>query len=131
MFMDASAIVAILMRETGWELLESKADEVKRKLTSALAVYEAVLGVARKLSCGMDEAQAAVNGFLREASASTVTIDEAIGTEAISAHARFGKGRHRASLNMGDCFAYACAKVHRVPLLCRGDDFVHTDITIA
>ena len=41
------------------------------------------------------------------------------------------KGRHRAALNMGDCFAYACAKMNRVPLLCKGDDFVHTDIRIA
>jgi ribonuclease VapC len=131
MFLDASAIVAILTKETDWELLELKADRAERRLTSALAVYEAVLGVARKLSCGLHEGRAAVEGFLREANASTVAIDEAIGAEAISVHARFGKGRHRASLNMGDCFAYACAKAHGVPLLFKGEDFIHTDITPA
>lgn len=47
---------------------------------------------------------------------------------AIDAFARFGKGRHPAALNMGDCFAYACARVHRVPLLYKGDDFSLTDI---
>ncbi|WP_446721531.1 type II toxin-antitoxin system VapC family toxin [Methylobacterium sp. DCY52] len=44
------------------------------------------------------------------------------------AHARYGKGRHPARLNLGDCFAYACARVHRVPLLYVGDDFPQTDI---
>lgn len=49
--------------------------------------------------------------------------------EALSAHARFGKGRsHPAKPNLGDCFAYACAWVHGVPLLFVGEDFPHTDI---
>jgi ribonuclease VapC len=130
-FLDASAVVAILGLEEGWELLESKAAGSPGNLVSALAVYESVLGLERKLSCGLQEAQTAVDNFLREAGAMTVPIDAAIGMEAIGAHARFRKGRHRASLNMGDCFAYACAKMHRVPLLCKGDDFVHTDIRIA
>jgi ribonuclease VapC len=48
--------------------------------------------------------------------------------EALTAHARFGKGRHPARLNLGDCFAYACAQVHGVPLRFVGDDFLRTDI---
>jgi ribonuclease VapC len=44
---------------------------------------------------------------------------------------RFGKGRHKAGLNFGDCFAYALAKVEDVPLLCSGQDFSATDIAIA
>jgi len=47
---------------------------------------------------------------------------------ALDAYARYGKGRHRAALNMGDCFAYACAKANRAKLLYKGDDFVHTDL---
>ncbi len=131
MFLDASAIVAILVLEDDWELLEAKAAGSGRKLISALSVYETVLGVARKRSCGLEEAQAAADNFFREAGAVGISIDTAIGMEAISAHARFGRGRHRAALNMGDCFAYACAKIHRVPLLFKGDDFVHTDVRIA
>lgn len=50
---------------------------------------------------------------------------------ALEAHARFGKGRHPAALNMGDCFAYALAKAHGAALLFKGDDFVKTDIALA
>ncbi|MGT2479980.1 type II toxin-antitoxin system VapC family toxin [Methylobacterium oryzae CBMB20] len=50
---------------------------------------------------------------------------------ALAAHARYGKGRHPARLNLGDCFAYACARVHGVPLLYVGDDFPQTDIRSA
>ena len=47
---------------------------------------------------------------------------------AIDAHARYGKGRHRAALNMGDCFAYACAKANDAKLLYKGEDFSKTDL---
>ena len=50
---------------------------------------------------------------------------------AIDAYARFGKGRHPAGLNFGDCFAYACARHFDVPLLYKGDDFALTDIRAA
>lgn len=63
--------------------------------------------------------------FIREASTKFVAIDEEIGQLAIDAFARFGKGRHRAALNMGDCFSYACAKFTGAKLLCMGDDFIH------
>ncbi len=47
---------------------------------------------------------------------------------ALDAFRRYGKGRHRAGLNMGDCFSYALAKATGLPLLFKGDDFVHTDV---
>ena len=50
---------------------------------------------------------------------------------AAQAYAEFGKGRHQAALNMGDCFAYACAKANRARLLFKGDDFSKTDIAPA
>ena len=50
---------------------------------------------------------------------------------ATAAYARFGKGRHPARLNMGDCFAYACAKSHNAKLLYKGNDFAQTDVTPA
>ena len=62
----------------------------------------------------------------------SVAIEERFAAAALTAHERFSKGRgHRAQLNMGDCFAYACAKLLKVPLLCKGNDFRHTDIKIA
>jgi ribonuclease VapC len=57
-----------------------------------------------------------------------VPIGETEQEVALHAHARFGKGVHPAKLNMGDCFAYACARANGVPLLYKGDDFALTDI---
>ena len=54
-----------------------------------------------------------------------------MGRAALSAFDRYGRGRHSAALNMGDCFAYACARQLDLPLLFKGDDFPLTDITIA
>lgn len=131
MFVDASAIVAILTYEEEKSRFEMLLRDSESAMTSPIAIYESVLGVARKLSCSVPAAQRAVADFIAEAEAVIVSIDEKVGDFALSAHDLYGKGRHRASLNMGDCFAYACAKIHRVPLLCKGDDFVHTDIRIA
>ena len=70
-----------------------------------------------------------VRGFLERARISVVAIEDAAATGALDAHARFGKtSMHPARLNMGDCFAYAMAKQHGVPLLYKGDDFAQTDL---
>ena len=58
-------------------------------------------------------------------------MDTSCGRAAISAFDRFGKGRHAAALNLGDCFAYACARELDIPVLCKGNDFPQTDIGIA
>jgi ribonuclease VapC len=57
-------------------------------------------------------------------------VDAEHGKVACSAFSRFGKGRHRAALNYGDCFSYALAISMGEPLLFKGDDFVHTDVTM-
>jgi ribonuclease VapC len=57
-------------------------------------------------------------------------IDREIALVAVEAFDRFGKGRHPAALNMGDCFAYACARQLDAPLLCKGNDFPRTDIKL-
>ena len=131
MFLDASAIVAILLKETDWESLASKVDPDRQNITSALSRYEAVLGVVRSKSCEIEAAQILVEQFLDVAKALIISIDDQIGVEALNAFSRFGRGRHKAALNMGDCFSYACAKAHRVPLLFKGNDFIHTDIRFA
>jgi ribonuclease VapC len=69
--------------------------------------------------------------FLAEAGAVTMAIDVELGLAAIEAFERFGKGRHPAALNLGDCFAYACAQRPSSPLLCKGNDFPRTDAIIA
>jgi ribonuclease VapC len=131
MFLDASAIVAILLKETDWESLASKVDPDRQNITSALSRYEAVLGVVRSRLCEIEAANILVGQFLDQAKVSIISIDDPIGVEALAAFSRFGRGRHKAALNMGDCFAYACAKSRKMPLLFKGNDFIHTDIRIA
>ena len=61
----------------------------------------------------------------------TVSVTKAIGSLAVEASHRYGRGRHKADLNFGDCFSYACARHHGLALLFKGEDFVHTDIEAA
>jgi ribonuclease VapC len=131
MFVDASVIIAVLTYEDEKEIFETKLKNSTAIVTSPIAIYEAVLGVTRKLSCGVRDAQSAVSSFVNETEAEILSIDEAIGEAALTAFDKFGRGKHEAALNMGDCFAYACASSRKMPLLFKGDDFIHTDIRIA
>ncbi len=131
MFVDASAIVAIIAQEADAAALASKLDSAAEAYTSPIAIYEGALGVARLLNAPIEAASALVSDLIEAAEIRSLAIDSAIAQGAIAAFARYGRGRHRAGLNMGDCFAYACAKSLDAPLLCKGDDFRHTDIAIA
>jgi ribonuclease VapC len=68
--------------------------------------------------------------FLQENSVQTVAFDEAHASAALDAYSRFGKGRHPAALNFGDCCTYAVASLTGEPLLCVGDDFARTDLLL-
>jgi len=72
-----------------------------------------------------------VDLFLKLMGITVVAVAAETRTPAIDAYARYGKSRHPAALNFGDCFAYACARHERVPLLYKGDDFPQTDIEAA
>ncbi len=131
MFADASAIVAILVREADGPALAARMGEADRLYTSSIALYESVLGIARVLRVQLDTATAEVDNFVAEARIEIIPITAEIGRAAIDAFARYGRGRHAAQLNMGDCFAYACARSLGVPLLLKGNDFTFTDIGVA
>jgi ribonuclease VapC len=131
MFIDASAIVAMLTDEADGQELATRMARSSHRSTSAIAVFESVAGVARKLSYSIDEARDIVAQFLTTAEIDLVGIGAEQSEAALSAFERFGKGRHPAALNMGDCFAYACAATAKVPLLFKGDDFGRTDIIAA
>jgi ribonuclease VapC len=60
-----------------------------------------------------------------------IALDEAMARLAVEAFRRYGQGRHKASLNFGDCLVYATAKQLRMPLLYKGEDFGHTDLISA
>jgi ribonuclease VapC len=129
MFVDASAIVAILTREPQADELTGRLEQADAPLTSAVAIFEAVLGICRKRHSSVDEARNDVSEFLSAARIELVSIGAKEAETALDAFSRYGKGRgHPAQLNLGDCFAYAVAKNHHASLLFKGDDFGKTDI---
>jgi ribonuclease VapC len=128
MFVDASAVVAIMTLEPGHESLAADLELASRSITSPLAIYEAALAIARLHRRDVGDAKAKVVSFLQRAEIAVVPIDGDAASLALDAQARYGKGSHPARLNMGDCFAYAVAKQHGVPLLYKGNDFSQTDL---
>ncbi len=132
MFVDASAVVAILSRETEADQFADLLDHADAPVTSPIAVFEAALGLCRERHASVQEANADVEEFLALAEIECAAISSAEAKTALLAFARYGKGTgHPAQLNLGDCFAYAVARNRGIPLLFKGDDFTKTDIEIA
>jgi ribonuclease VapC len=131
MFVDASAMIAILVEESDAAPLTRRLEQAAEAFTSPLGVYEAVFGVARVCNVPVSAAHSVLDRFLAQASVRIVPITAETALGAVGAFERYGRGRHPAALNMGDCFAYACAQELDTPLLCKGNDFVQTDITLA
>lgn len=129
LFVDASALVAIIREESeAPELREVLGGHVVR-LTSGLALWETARAMSRGDSDGPLAAMAEAERYCRAFDIAVVPIGAAEAAEAVRAHARYGKGTgHPARLNMGDCFAYACAKANRAKLLYKGEDFARTDL---
>jgi ribonuclease VapC len=128
MFIDASALCAILLEEERARELSSRVDAAEIRVTSPIAVYEAALAIARVHGGAVADAESRVRVFLQRARISIDPVEDETASLALAAHAKYGKGRHPARLNMADCFAYAMAKQHGVALLYQGDDFAKTDL---
>lgn len=128
MFVDASALTAMLTDEQEAGALLARLQTDPRRMTSPLAVWETAIAVARVLALPLDEATEAVARFLDLIGVDVAAVPPEAAAIALDAHARYGKGRHPARLNFGDCFAYACARHHRQKLLFKGLDFALTDI---
>jgi ribonuclease VapC len=131
MFLDASAIIGIIAMEEDAGSLAGRLSQARRLRTSAVAIFEAAAGLARIANAPVADVLALVSRFLKEINATVVSIDGDTAGLAVAAFDRFGKGLHPAALNMGDCFAYACARQGDLPLLCKGHDFPRTDIKLA
>jgi len=123
---DTSALVAIVLGEPDAESLLS-ALQREDAITSAATLVEAEIVVTARQ--GPDAARDLQ--LLIDSSIDVIAFDTAHARAAASAWSRFGKGRHSASLNFGDCLAYAVASVGGVPLLFKGDDFTRTDVQVA
>jgi len=128
MFVDASAWSAIALNEPERAKFREVLIDAEVVLTSAVANWETVRVIVRETEHTVAEANTRLSNLQAGFGARLVEIGATEGAIALDAHARFGKGVHPAKLNMGDCFAYACAKTNGVPLLYKGDDFALTDI---
>ncbi|MCP3735939.1 type II toxin-antitoxin system VapC family toxin [Sphingomonas sp. RP10(2022)] len=128
LFVDASAMVAMLVKEPEHFELEARFGAVDRHLYSAVSAWEASRALAKIRFVTIIEAYVEVEAFAADFRMELVSIGAAEAAIAASAYDRYGKGRHPARLNMGDCFAYACAKTHDARLLYKGDDFSKTDL---
>ncbi len=132
MFVGASAIVAILTREPEADAMADLLESASAPITSPIAVFEAVAGICRKRSASVEEGEQIVREFIANAGIEVIPITMKDAETALAAFARYGKGRgNPAQLNLGDCFAYACAKNHRTAMLYKGDDFARTDVRCA
>ena len=127
-FLDASSIVAIMTSETGFDALAKRIGRGGEFRTSALAIYEATLAVARISDGDIRQALTDVRAFLKGGAISVVPIHEDHSAGALDAFAMFGKPHHAAKLNMGDCFSYALTKSLNASILFVGHDFSQTDL---
>ena len=100
-------------------------------MTSPLAVWETAVSVARVLDLPIGEAADAVSDYLDLMERDAVAVPPQTAKVALDAFDRYGKGRHPARLNFGDCFSYACARRYGQPLMFKGADFPLTDIEAA
>ena len=132
MFVDASAIVAIMMTEPEAAGLILKLNSAESPITSPVAVYESVMAICRHRAISVSQGERDVRQFLALSGVVIAPIGDAEVVTALDAAARYGKGRgHPAQLNMGDCFTYAMARNHGRALLFTGDDFRRTDLRLA
>jgi ribonuclease VapC len=128
MIVDASAIVALLLDEPEARSLADRLEAAPTRATHPVSIYEAALAIARSWRSSPGEAEADVNLLLAGSDLRVLPIGPDEAAAALDAFAKYGKGRHAAKLNMGDCFSYACAKLRGMPLLYKGDDFALTDL---
>jgi ribonuclease VapC len=127
MVVDASAIMAILMGEREEETFKGALADATARYISPVNWLE----IAMNATSAGEEDVVAFNRLSDFVALTVVSVDEAQMRIAFDAWKKFGKGRHPAKLNLGDCFAYALAKSLSEPLLYKGGDFSKTDIKSA
>ncbi len=128
MVVDSSAITAMIVGEPERELFEDLIMRVPTPVISVAAVVEISIVLRNKRR---DADADALDEVLSELRLDVRTVDASQGRLAREAFAQYGKGRHPAALNFGDCFTYALAKARDDILLFKGDDFARTDIVPA
>lgn len=128
MIVDSSAIVAILLEEPGHENLVAKLGAADLAAVGTPTLTESALVLTSRLGT---RGRTLLDLFLQRLGLVEVPFSEHHWRVAVDAFERFGKGRHPAGLNFGDCMSYAVARLANRPLLCIGNDFPQTDLQIA
>lgn len=124
---DTSAAVAVILGEPGGgEIAAHLENALTRMMPAAIRVELGIVIEARLGPAGQD----VIDRFLCDAKIDIVSVDADLAARAMSGWRRYGKGRHAAGLNFGDCFTYALAERTGLPVLCTGDDFAATDIPV-
>ena len=127
MVIDTSAVIAILTRQPAADRLVSAVEADRTRLVSAATVVEASLVLLGRYGEAGDPQ---LDRLLRGIGAEVVPVGEDQVALARDAALRFGRGRHPAALNFGDCFSYALSVARGEPLLFVGDDFSKTDAEV-
>jgi ribonuclease VapC len=127
MVIDTSAILAIMQREPERRGFLDAIEAADSTRMSVASFVETSIVIESRYG---PEGSRDLDRFISRAGIELVPVDKEQGQLARSGFIRFGKGRHRAGLNYGDCFSYAAAISLGEPLLCKGDDFIHTDVPI-
>jgi ribonuclease VapC len=128
MILDSSALVAIVLREPDWERILERMDAAPRLGVGAPTLVDTAVVLSARLAA---DARGLVSRLLIEGNIAVVPLTDAHFGVALTAWLRYGRGRHPAQLNYGDCLAYATARVAREPLLFTGEDFARTDVEVA
>src|SRR5438552_11431756 len=128
MILDSSAMLAILLREPGFEVIVDHIARAGNLSIGAPTLAETGIVLHNRMG---DAGRDVLIHFIHEWRISIIAFSEDYWQEALAAYRRSGKGRHKASLNFGDCMTYAVAKLSRQPLLCIGQDFNKTDLELA
>lgn len=131
MFVDTSCIVALIAQEEDADQFRQVLSVAKPSLTAPHVLLESTMVLTTQFKRNPGDILATVESLLSEARTEVVPLTLDITRAAVDAFARYGKGRHPAQLNFGDCLSYGCAKVHGVPLLFKGEDFALTDVARA
>jgi ribonuclease VapC len=124
---DTSAAAAILLSESAAEALLVALDEADPRVMSAATLVELTAVIEARLGA---PGAGLADRFVRDGGVEVVAFDRVQADRAIEGWRRFGKGRHRAALNLGDCFTYGLAIASGHPVLCVGDDFPLTDADV-
>ena len=128
MILDSSAVVAIFLQEPGHEEVLQKLGSTDSRAIGAPTLAETGIVLTSRMR---RNAIGPLARFLQEAEVATVPFGDDHWKEAVDAWDRFGRRRHEASLNFGDCMTYSVAKLADESLLCIGDEFALTDLRIA